>query len=162
LAAATNNQAGGAKAVPAVKGNPVPQPAGKKAESANPSPTNTTSFTGTGDSNATQGTTPSPEPAGQIGFWTIFWPVLILGVFLWMWRSGKLLAIKVYIGEVREQLRKATWPTWDELKQHIVVVMISSLLLAMFTVLADNVVKEIVWGALLGSDTILFDPPAAQ
>jgi hypothetical protein len=40
-----------------------------------------------------------------------------------------------------------------------VVVLISSALLALFTVIADNVVREIVWGALLGSDTILFTPP---
>lgn len=88
--------------------------------------------------------------------WEIFWIALVLALFVWMWRTGKLLKIKTYVGETKEELGKCTWPTWGELKQHIVVVLISSVLLAMFTVLADNVVREIVWGALLDSKTIFF------
>jgi len=88
--------------------------------------------------------------------WEIFWIALVLAIFVWMWRTGKLLKIKTYVGETKEELGKCTWPTWGELKQHIVVVLISSVLLAMFTVLADNVVREIVWGALLDSKTIFF------
>ena len=72
-------------------------------------------------------------------------------------RTGKVEAIKKYINETRDQLRKATWPTRDELKQHIVVVLLSSALLAAFTVAADFVVREIIWGALLNGDTVLFD-----
>jgi preprotein translocase SecE subunit len=53
-------------------------------------------------------------------------------------------------------LRKSTWPTRDELKQHITVVLISSLLLATFTFVADNLLREIVWGALMNSETYLF------
>ena len=93
-------------------------------------------------------------------FWDVFWPALGAAVFIWMWKTGKVAAIRTYLQETKEQLRKCTWPTWSELKQHIVVVLISSALLALFTVIADNVVREIVWGALLGSDTILFTPPS--
>lgn len=92
-----------------------------------------------------------------VEFWSVFWPALIVAVFLILWRTGKVEAIKKYINETRDQLRKATWPTRDELKQHIVVVLLSSALLAAFTVVADFVVREIIWGALLNGDTVLFD-----
>lgn len=82
-------------------------------------------------------------------FWTIFWAVLIVVVFVLLWTTGKIDAIKKHLYETREQLRKATWPTREELKQHIVVVMLSSLLLAVFTVIADQIVRELIWGALL-------------
>ena len=82
-------------------------------------------------------------------FWTIFWAVLIVVVFVLLWTTGKIEAIKKHLHETREQLRKATWPTREELKQHIVVVMLSSLLLAVFTVIADQIVRELIWGALL-------------
>ena len=93
-----------------------------------------------------------------VEFWSVFWPALIVAVFLILWRTGKVEAIKKYINETRDQLRKATWPTRDELKQHIVVVLLSSALLAAFTVAADFVVREIIWGALLNGKTALFDP----
>lgn len=100
--------------------------------------------------------TKSPPDASAWGFWDVFWVALVLAIFLWMWRTGKLLAIKTHVGETREELGKCTWPTWEELRQHIVVVLISSMLLAVFTVFADNVLREIVWGALMDSKTLLF------
>ena len=93
---------------------------------------------------------------GQFTFWDVFWPVFFLAVFIWMWRTGKIGAIKQYIIETREQLRKSTWPTREELKQHIVVVLISSLILAAFTFAADFLLREIVWGALMNSKTVIF------
>ena len=106
----------------------------------------------------------SSEVTPQEGFpvSTIVWTVLILVVFGVLWGTGKITAIKTYIHETREQLRKATWPTAEELKQHIVVVLLSSLLLAAFTVAADFVVREIIWGALLNGDTVLFDKTTTQ
>ena len=103
---------------------------------------------------------PQNEPdsdQGGSGFnWDIFWLIFFVAVFIWMWRTGKIVAVKQYIIETREQLRKSTWPTRDELKQHITVVLISSLLLATFTFAADFVLREIVWGALMNSKTVLF------
>ena len=99
----------------------------------------------------------SDSGKGESSFnWDIFWLVFFLAVFIWMWRTGKIGAIKQYILETREQLRKSTWPTREELKQHIVVVMISSLLLAAFTFAADFLLREIVWGALMDSKTVIF------
>jgi preprotein translocase subunit SecE len=70
-------------------------------------------------------------------FWTIFWIVVIAAAFLYIWRSGQLAQIATFVRETREELKKCTWPTWNELKGSTVVVMISIFLLGSFTVLAD-------------------------
>jgi preprotein translocase subunit SecE len=70
-------------------------------------------------------------------FWTIFWIVVIAAAFLYIWRSGQLAQIANFVRETREELKKCTWPTWNELKGSTVVVMISIVLLGGFTVIAD-------------------------
>ncbi|NGO38677.1 preprotein translocase subunit SecE [Limisphaera ngatamarikiensis] len=44
-----------------------------------------------------------------------------------------------YLKETREELRKCTWPTWEELKGSTAVVMVATLLLGLFTALVDLV-----------------------
>ena len=89
--------------------------------------------------------------AGSGFDWTIFWLVVGIAVFVFLWRKGYIASFRKFIGETREQLHKCTWPTADELKQHIVVVMISSVLLGVFTVFSDKIVRFIVWDLLMGS-----------
>ena len=136
----------------------------KKTEATN-SPTGTPGSepagvpTRAGPVSETQKAPPKQQDSNQGGSgfnWDIFWLIFFVAVFIWMWRTGKIVAVKQYIIETREQLRKSTWPTRDELKQHITVVLISSLLLATFTFVADNLLREIVWGALMNSKTYLF------
>jgi len=43
------------------------------------------------------------------------------------------------VQQTREELRKCSWPTWDELKGHTVVVTITIALLGLFTVAVDRV-----------------------
>ena len=90
-------------------------------------------------------------PAEGIDGWTIFWPAFGFAVFVFLWRKGFIASFRKFIAETREQLYKSTWPTMDELKQHIVVVMISSVLLGVFTVISDKIVRFIVWDLLMGS-----------
>jgi preprotein translocase subunit SecE len=72
------------------------------------------------------------------------WAGLILVVFAYLWWKGYLARLGTYLGETREELRKCTWPTWDELKGATVVVVISIILLGGFTVLADFVFIQLV------------------
>jgi preprotein translocase subunit SecE len=65
------------------------------------------------------------------------WVVLVGGVFVWLWRTGQLERLNVYIKQTREELKKCTWPTWDELKGSTVVIAISILILGVFTVGVD-------------------------
>ena len=61
--------------------------------------------------------------------------VAVLFAFLW-WR-GYLVQIRDYVQQTREELRKCTWPTWEELRGSTVVVTISIALLGGFIVLVD-------------------------
>ncbi len=70
-------------------------------------------------------------------FWLVFWVVVIGGSFAYLWRTGQLTRFAAYLQETREELKKCTWPSWDELKGSTVVVALSILLLGGFTVLAD-------------------------
>lgn len=100
----------------------------------------------------------SDQKQGGVISWDIIWPILLVVVFAVLWRTGKLQAFRKFVAETREQLSKCTWPTTSELNQHIVVVLLSSVLLAAFTVAADFVVRELVWGLLLDGNTVLNTP----
>jgi preprotein translocase SecE subunit len=68
---------------------------------------------------------------------TLIWVVVIGVVFGFLWWQGHLKRLAAYVGQTREELRKCTWPTVDELKGSTVVVMMSILLLGGFTVAVD-------------------------
>ena len=56
-----------------------------------------------------------------------------------MWRRGLLKRLGDYVMETREELRKCSWPSVDELKGSTVVVLISIALLGVFVVSIDFV-----------------------
>ena len=64
---------------------------------------------------------------------------IVGAAFAFAWWKGYLVRLSNYVAETREELRKCTWPTWDELKGSTVVVAISIGLLGVFTVLVDIV-----------------------
>ena len=67
------------------------------------------------------------------------WAGVIITVFAVLWFTGNLVRLRNYVLETREELRKCTWPTIDELKGSTVVVLISILMLGVFTVAIDYV-----------------------
>ena len=71
--------------------------------------------------------------------WIIVWVVIVGGAFAWLWRAGHLARFAAYVRQTREELRKCTWPSWDELKGSTVVVFISILILGVFTVGVDQI-----------------------
>ncbi len=71
--------------------------------------------------------------------WIIVWAVIILAAFAWLWWKGHLERFAAYVVQTREELRKCTWPTWEELKGSTVVVGISIVILGAFTVGVDQV-----------------------
>ena len=75
--------------------------------------------------------------------WIAIWAVVIGGLFAWLWRAGHLARFTAYVQQTREELRKCTWPTWDELKGSTLVVTISIVLLGGFTVVIDQVLFKI-------------------
>ena len=70
--------------------------------------------------------------------------VIAAGLFVWAWRAGHLKKFADYVQQTKEELRKCSWPSWDELKGSTVVVAISILLLGGFTVFVDFVFAMLV------------------
>jgi len=76
----------------------------------------------------------------------IVWAVVIGVTFGVLWRKGQIARLADYVKETREELKKCTWPTWDELKGNTAVVGISILLLGIFTVGVDFLLALVVQG----------------
>ena len=70
---------------------------------------------------------------------TVILIVLIGAAVIYLWKTGQLMRLSLYVRETREELKKCNWPTWAELKGSTVVVMISIALLGGFTVVVDRV-----------------------
>ena len=92
---------------------------------------------------ANGGSNPSPsakkETVDKNYLEIVIWAGVIGVVFTVLWFTGNLVKLRNYIAETREELKKCTWPTTDELKGSTVVVTISVLLLGVFTVIIDNI-----------------------
>ena len=74
----------------------------------------------------------------------VIWVVVIGGAFLFLWRKGFIAKIANYVSETREELRKCTWPSWDELKGSTIVVLVTVVMLGVFTVAADFLITQLV------------------
>jgi preprotein translocase subunit SecE len=74
----------------------------------------------------------------------LIWVVVIAVVFGVLWRTGQLLRLTNYVQETKEELKKCTWPSRDELKGSTFVVIISILLLGGFTVIVDRILYFVV------------------
>jgi len=72
------------------------------------------------------------------------WVVIIRALFAYLWRKGYLLKVSNYVVETREELKKCTWPSVDELKGSTVVVMITLAIMGAFTVGVDYVVAQLI------------------
>ncbi len=63
--------------------------------------------------------------------------VLVAAVFIMLWRQGAFLKLAAYFDATKEELKKCTWPTFEDLKGSTAVVMVAIALLGAFTVLVD-------------------------
>ena len=78
----------------------------------------------------------------------LIWVVVVGALFAFLWWRGDLKRLATYVEQTREELRKCTWPTWDELKGSTVIVMISILILGLFTVVVDQVFFQVFFKIL--------------
>ena len=76
----------------------------------------------------------------QIGIWA----GVFAAAFLVLWFTGNLVKLRNYLIETREELRKCTWPSWDELRGSTVLVVLSIFLLGAFTYVVDQVIFFLV------------------
>ena len=73
-----------------------------------------------------------------------FWVVAIGSVFAYLWWQGQVRRFATYIQETREELKKCTWPTWEELKGSTVVITISIALMGVFIMVVDRLLYFIL------------------
>lgn len=78
----------------------------------------------------------------------LIWVLVVGAVFAFLWWRGHLKRLATYVEQTREELRKCTWPTWEELKGSTVIVMISILILGLFTVAVDQIFFQIFFKIL--------------
>ncbi len=67
----------------------------------------------------------------------LIWVVVIGALFGLLWWQGQIRRLSAYVSETREELRKCSWPTWEELKGSTALVIVSIGLLGVFTVAVD-------------------------
>ncbi|HKW30557.1 MAG TPA: preprotein translocase subunit SecE [Verrucomicrobiae bacterium] len=79
--------------------------------------------------------------------WTniLIWAAVIGAVFAYMWWQGQIKRLAGYVLETREELKKCSWPTWDELKGSTVVIAISIGLLGLFVYVVDKIFFAILF-----------------
>ena len=76
----------------------------------------------------------------------LVWVVVVGVVFGVLWRTGQLMRLANYIQETKEELKKCTWPSRDELKGSTFVVLLSIIILGLYTVGIDLVLAFFVKG----------------
>ncbi|MFQ6606747.1 MAG: preprotein translocase subunit SecE [Fidelibacterota bacterium] len=52
--------------------------------------------------------------------------------------------ITQFFSDVKFEMKKVTWPTWDELKGSTIVVLVLSLVLAFFLFVVDMVLSKVL------------------
>jgi len=60
------------------------------------------------------------------------------------WKKGYLLKLANYIDETKQELKKCTWPTVEELKASTVLVVLSIGALGVLTVVADQIFFHVI------------------
>ena len=79
----------------------------------------------------------------------LLWIGVLAVIFAILWWQGQLTRINAYIAETREELKKCTWPTWEELKGSTVLVGLTMLVLGVFTVIVDYLLFQVFFNILI-------------
>ena len=69
--------------------------------------------------------------------------MVVGGIFGLLWWQGQIQRLAVYVSETREELKKCSWPTWDELKGSTLLIIVMIGLLGGFIVLIDVVLTQV-------------------
>ncbi|HEX7863052.1 MAG TPA: preprotein translocase subunit SecE [Verrucomicrobiae bacterium] len=97
---------------------------------------------GTTTNAAAQTAARAAKGSGYTGL--IIWGAILLGVFAFLWSKGYLVRIRNYVDETKEELRKCSWPSREELRGSTVVVMVTIALLGLFTVGVDWILSGLI------------------
>ena len=71
------------------------------------------------------------------------WAAVIGAVFGYLWWQGQIQRLAVYVQETREELKKCSWPSWEELKGSTALIIIAVGLLSAFIMVVDRILFTI-------------------
>ena len=74
----------------------------------------------------------------------LIWIAVVGVVFSLLWWKGYLVRLSNYVQHTKEELRKCTWPTWDELWNSTVLIAICIVALGVFTMVVDYIFVRVV------------------
>jgi preprotein translocase subunit SecE len=69
----------------------------------------------------------------------LIWVIVVGVIFGFLWKQGQLKRFSAYWQQTMEELKKCTWPTRDELAGSTVVVILSIVVLGVFTFVVDQI-----------------------
>jgi len=77
--------------------------------------------------------------------WThiAIWAAVIGAAFLYLWWQGQIQRLTVYVQETREELKKCSWPSWEELKGSTALIGIMILMFGIFIFVVDSILFKI-------------------
>ena len=75
--------------------------------------------------------------------WIVVLAIAAGAIFAWLWRGGYLVRLANYVLATREELKKCSWPSWEELKGSTVIVAISIFILGAFTIVVDQIFYQL-------------------
>ena len=77
--------------------------------------------------------------------WThiAIWAVLIGAACGYLWWQGQIQRLAVYVQETREELKKCSWPSWEELKGSTALIGIMILMLSAFIFVVDSILFKV-------------------
>jgi preprotein translocase subunit SecE len=70
--------------------------------------------------------------------------VIATVIFAIAWRQGAFLKLSGYFDETKEELKKCTWPSMDELKGSTLVVIVAIAVVGLFTMVVDVAIAYLV------------------
>ena len=73
----------------------------------------------------------------------LIWVVVIGALFGVLWWQGHIRSLANYFQETREELKKCSWPTWEELKGSTTLIIIMIALMGGFIVVIDIILMRI-------------------
>jgi preprotein translocase subunit SecE len=62
-----------------------------------------------------------------------------LAVFGYLWWQGQIQRLAAYVDETREELKKCSWPSWEELKGSTLLIGLTVAFLGVFVCVIDRI-----------------------
>ena len=70
--------------------------------------------------------------------WIIIWSVVAVIVFVWLWKAGQLVRLAAYVRETREELKKTSFPSSNDVKNTTIIVIVNVIFFAIYLFLIDR------------------------